>query len=260
MSEKKYWFVFHNHDLLLEKRSDGSYAVPTTEVPPLGLQATTFAHHLGVLDGMEINTFGIEEAEVADDRYELCDLRASYDKLPKAVHLTAGKCAEILYWDITTHYCGVCGAPMDFSTDISKKCPKCGREIWPELATAIIVLVRRGDEVLLVHAKNFRGDFFGLVAGFVETGESLEQAVKREVMEETNIKIRNVRYYKSQPWPYPCGLMVGFFADYESGEIRLQESELSAGAWFRKDNLPEIPGKLSIARMLIDEWLEVKLV
>ena len=100
-----------------------------------------------------------------------------------------------------------------------------------------------------------RGDFFGLVAGFVETGETLEQAVEREVNEEVGLKIRNIRYFDSQPWPYPCGLMVGFHADYVSGEIRLQRSELAAGGWYRRDNLPHIPEKLSIARRLIDDWL-----
>ena len=144
---------------------------------------------------------------------------------------------------------------MKMHTDISKRCEECGKEVWPSLATAIIVLVHRGNEVLLVHARNFRGNFFGLVAGFVETGESLEEAVHREVMEETGLTITNLRYFGSQPWPYPSGLMVGFHADYVSGEIKLQKEELAAGQWFTKDNLPEIPEKLSIARRIIDDWL-----
>ena len=147
-------------------------------------------------------------------------------------------------------------AYMRFDTDISKKCEHCGKEIWPQLATAVIVLVRKGHEVLLVHANNFRDDHYGLVAGFVETGETLEEAVHREVMEETGLHITNLRYFGSQPWPYPCGLMVGFMADYDSGKIHLQRSELSKGAWFDKDHLPHIPEKLSIARQLIDAWLE----
>lgn len=185
----------------------------------------------------------------------MCGLRPSFYKLSKELYLKAGKCQEILYWDKNTQFCGVCGAPMKLHTDISKRCTNCGKEVWPQLATAIIVLIHRGDDVLLVHARNFKGDFYGLVAGFVETGETLEEAVRREVMEETGLTITNLRYFGSQPWPYPCGLMVGFNADYVSGEVHLQRSELSKGAWFNKNNLPTIPEKLSIARKLLDNWL-----
>ena len=115
---------------------------------------------------------------------------------------------------------------------------------------------RELEEVLLVHARNFAGNFYGLVAGFVETGESLEECLQREVMEETGLHIGNIRYRASQPWPYPSGLMVGYFADYISGDIRLQREELECGGWFTRDNLPEIPGKMSLARQLIDLWLQ----
>ena len=107
----------------------------------------------------------------------------------------------------------------------------------------------------MVHARNFKGDYYGLVAGFVETGETLEECVEREVMEETGLRIRNIRYFASQAWPYPFGLMVGFTAEYESGTIKLQDSELSAGDFFHKDHLPNIPGKVSLARKLIDHWI-----
>lgn len=185
----------------------------------------------------------------------MCGLRKSYYKLSQQQYLKAGKCQEILYWDFNTKFCGVCGAPMKMHTAISKRCTQCGKEVWPQLATAVIVLVHREDKVLLVHARNFKSDFYGLVAGFVETGETLEEAVEREVMEETGISITNIRYFGSQPWPYPCGLMVGFHADYVQGDIHLQQSELSRGGWFDREHLPQIPEKLSIARMLIDDWL-----
>ena len=185
-------------------------------------------------------------------------LRASFDMIPHTMYLMAGKAQEIIFWDKNNRYCPVCGMPMKFHTAISKRCTGCGKEIWATVSTAIIVLVRKGEEILLVHARNFRGDYYGLVAGFVETGETLEECVQREVFEETGLRVQNIRYFGSQPWPYPCGLMVGFTADYASGEIKLQTSELSAGKFFTKENLPDIPGKMSMARMLIDSWLEAE--
>ena len=253
---KKYWFVFCKTDVMLEKNGDGTYTIPLSEECPITLKEWQTPHRITPMDdGTEVRTVSIDAPITNQERYEMCGLRPSFYKLSKELYLKAGKCQEILYWDKNTQFCGVCGAPMKLHTDISKRCTNCGKEVWPQLATAIIVLIHRGDDVLLVHARNFKGDFYGLVAGCVETGETLEEAVRREVMEETGLTITNLRYFGSQPWPYPCGLMVGFNADYVSGEVHLQRSELSKGAWFNKNNLPTIPEKLSIARKLLDNWL-----
>ena len=253
----KYWFVFCKDELLLQQTAQGDYTIPLQEEPPTEVKPWTHQMEIAPMDdGTEVVAYRIDEPVVDDARYEMCGLRQSYYKLPSPLYLKAGKCQELLYWDQNTKYCGICGSPMRMDTIISKKCTECGKEIWPQLATAVIVLIHRGDEVLLVRAKNFKRDFFGLVAGFVETGETLEEAVAREALEETGVTITNIRYFGSQPWPYPCGLMVGFNADYVSGDIHLQKSEIAKGGWFRRDNLPNIPEKLSIARMLIDAWLE----
>jgi len=241
---------------MLERTTNGGYTIPLCENPPTEVTNKTDIHNITPLGEVEVKTYSIKPDTKIGDKYELCGLRASFHKLPNELYLKAGKCEEILYWDKNTQYCGVCGGRMKLHTDISKKCERCGKEVWPQLATAIIVLIHRGDDVLLVHANNFRGNYYGLVAGFVETGETLEQAVKREVQEETGLQIKDLRYFASQPWPYPCGLMVGFYAEYESGEITLQRSELGAGGWFNRHNMPAIPDKLSIARRLIDNWLD----
>lgn len=260
-----YYFIFCKTALLLQRQADGTYTIPCTEEVPVKTHPWTHIMNITPMeDGTAVKTFNIEDPthlEILNDGlkssgYDFIGLRESFYHLPVELYLKAGKCQELLYWDHNTQFCGVCGAPMKMHTDISKRCTQCGKEVWPQLATAIIVLIHKGDEVLLVHAKNFKGDFYGLVAGFVETGETLEQAVAREVMEETHLTIRNLTYFGSQPWPYPCGLMVGFMAEYESGDIHLQRSELSRGAWFRYDKLPQIPQKLSIARKIIDKWLE----
>ncbi len=241
------YFVFCKSDLVLQRTPDG-YKIPNA--PPTELKPWTTVLNVG-----NAKAYRIDAPVTGTTQYEMCGLRQSYYLLSSNDYLLAGKCQELLYWHENNRFCGVCGGEMHFSTDISKQCKECGKEIWPLLATAVIVRVCRGDEVLLVHARNFHGSHYGLVAGFVETGETLEDAVRREVMEETGLTIKNLHYFASQPWPYPCGLMVGFTATYQSGDIRLQRSELSRGGWFRRDNLPAIPDKMSIARQLIDDWL-----
>jgi NADH pyrophosphatase NudC (nudix superfamily) len=170
------------------------------------------------------------------------------DRKQKALH-------EILYWDRSNRFCPTCGTPLVQKEPIMKKCPNCGREIYPVISTAILVLVRKEDSLLLVHAHNFKGTFNSLVAGFLETGETLEECVAREVKEETGLDVKNIRYFGSQPWPYPSGLMVGFIADYASGDIHLQDDELSSGNFYTRDHLPELPRKLSLARKMIDWWI-----
>lgn len=187
--------------------------------------------------------------------FNMVALRKSFEVLSDEEYQLAGKGAELVYWDKNTQYCGMCGAPLGWQTPISKQCPECKKEWWPSLAIAIIVRVERENEILMVHAHSFRDNHYGLVAGFVETGETLEECVRREVKEETGIEIKDIRYFGSQPWPYPCGLMVGFTAQYANGSLLLQKEELDHGGWFDKENLPELPGKASIARKLIEDWL-----
>ena len=255
-----YWFVFCNGDIMLEKDGEGRYFVPKSAACPIPLTETDRQHEIAPFeDGTEV--FAVMQEEKLSDssgRYEYVSLRDSYNLLDSPMYRKAGKCEEIMYWDRQTLYCGKCGTPLHWYTKISKLCPKCGNETWPQLSTAIIVLIHREEKVLLVRGRNFRKKFFGLVAGFVETGETLEEAVQREVMEETGLTITNVRYFSSQPWPYPCGLMVGFEADYVEGEIHIQEEELCKAQWFDRDHLPTLPDKLSIARQLIDHWIEGK--
>lgn len=204
---------------------------------------------------------------ITDEGFMMVPLRKSFEVLPKADYERAGKCAELLYFDQNSKFCGCCGAPMKWESEINKKCMGCGKQLWPQLQTAIIVRVERDDylaspegtpqeAILMVRARNFRGTYYGLVAGFVETGETLEECVRRELQEEVGIEVSDIRYFGSQPWPYPCGLMVGFTAKYRGGQIKLQQEELSKGGWFTRDNMPEYPGKVSIAGQLVRDWLK----
>lgn len=253
-----YYFVFCKDNLMLERHDDGSYGIPCQDEPPVELKPWTTVMNVSCMaDGTPVKAYSIDYPVTDDQRYEMCPLRQSYYKLDEQLYLKAGKCAELLFWDSNTKFCGVCGGPMKLHTDISKRCEHCGKEVWPQLAPAVIVLIHRGnDEVLLARGRNFKSDFYGLIAGFVETGETLEEAVRREVREETGLEIKNIRYFDSQPWPYPSGLMVGFNADYADGQLHVQREELKKAGWFHRSNLPRLPEKLSIARRLIDHWLE----
>jgi len=140
-------------------------------------------------------------------------------------------------------------------TERAKECPQCGLLHFPRLAPAIIVLVERDQEFLLARSRHFLPGMYSVLAGFVEPGESLEEAVVREVKEEVGVDIKDIKYFGSQPWPFPHSLMIGFTATYAGGEISLNDSEIEDAGWFTVNNLPRIPGKISIARKLIDGYL-----
>ena len=252
------WCCFYQDKLLLRKGTGASYSLPAASDLKLlttGICKEGTTHTVTLPDGNHVYAQALTNPVEESPQWTMVGLRASYDYLSLAEYQAAGKAYQILYWDKHSRYCPVCGTPTRQESPIMKRCPACGNEMYPPISTAIIVLIKRGNEILLVHARNFRGTFYGLVAGFLEAGETLEQCVRREVMEETGLTIKNITYFDSQPWPYPSGLMVGFFADYESGSIKLQDDELSAGAFYTRHNLPELPQKLSIARRLIDHWL-----
>lgn len=182
-------------------------------------------------------------------------LREAWNYLPEEEWKRAARDAEISFFRETHRFCGSCGTAMQPSSEISVKCPQCGREDFPALTPAVLVLVRDGEKALLVHARNFRKPVFALVAGFVETGETLEECVAREVKEETDLTIRNIRYFGSQSWPFPSQLMIAFTAEYQAGELKFADGELTDGGWFSRENPPLLPTMPSLSRQLIDEWV-----
>ena len=190
---------------------------------------------------------------------EPAGVREAWKFLSEEEYAAVVKGAELLHWSESERFCGRDGSRLERAGVISKRCPECGSEYFPRLNPAIVVLVKRGDEALLVHARNFRGDMMALVAGFVETGETLEECVVREIKEETTLDVRNVRYIGSQSWPFPHQLMIGFTADYAGGEIDFADGELYDGRFFSRDRVPELPTMPSLSRRIIDLWIEGKI-
>ena len=247
-----YLFIFQD-DAILLFHDKGQYRIPY-----LPMDAFSIDNWLEVsttIDNEKSFTAAVDNTFPVPKDFTFFKLRTSFRFLTSEEYKAAGKAYQIIYWDKNSRFCPVCCTSTQLATPICKRCPACGKELYPPISPAIIVLIMKDDQILLVHARNFRGTFYGLVAGFLEAGETLEECVQREVREETGLEIKNLRYWGNQPWPYPSGLMLGFTAEYAGGNIKLQDDELSAGAFYSKDNLPEIPEKLSLARKLIDWWL-----
>lgn len=162
-------------------------------------------------------------------------------------------------WHETYRYCARCATTLiNKIEERAKVCPQCELMVYPRISPCIIVLIRKGKQLLLARSPHFLPNVFSTIAGFIEPGETIEAAVHREVAEEVGITIKNLCYVMSQPWPFPDSLMLGFTADYDTGDIKIDNNEIEAADWFTIDNLPELPSKSSIARKLIDQHLDVE--
>jgi len=180
-------------------------------------------------------------------------LRALYGKLDDSLFALAGRALQFVDWDRTHQFCGRCGTPTQHREhERARECPACALIAYPRIAPAVMCLVRRGQEILLARSPHFPPGMYSALAGFVEPGESLEQCLAREVLEETGITIANPRYFASQPWPFPHSLMIAFVADYARGEITPAPDEIEDAQWFALDRLPKLPNRISVARRLID--------
>lgn len=167
---------------------------------------------------------------------------------------------QLVHWLLDNVYCGRCGNALAFSSAMSAlTCKACGHFSFPRLSPACIVLVTRGEEILLARSPHFSSTIYSLLAGFVEAGESAEACARREVKEEVGIDITNLRYFGTQTWPFPHSFMIGFFAEYAGGDIVLQPEEIEDAQWFTKETLPTLPYSSSIAHQMIRAWLDSKL-
>ncbi len=240
---------------LVARQVDGQWLLPTDDdLAALGVDPAQ-AHALGVLDGAEALAVACGKPVEALLPFQPLMLRTLAASMPAERFGVAGRAIHVIDWATTTAYCGRCGAKTDRSpTERAALCPACGLTAYPRIAPAIIVLVRRGDQALLARNAKFPGAMFSTLAGFSEIGESLEETLVREVEEEVGVRVHQLAYFGSQPWPFPHSLMIGFTAQYLSGELRVEPTEIAEAAWFTAEALPPIPPSLSIARRLIDAW------
>jgi NAD+ diphosphatase len=255
--EKAWWFIFSRGKLLTLPEADAPN-LPFVRSPG---ELDCRVHediYLGQLGNIPCYAADLVPVDVIPEVLALQDLRQLYGRLPSDLFAVAFRGLHLLDWSKKTHFCGRCGNPMADRTDLlAKECTVCKHVAFPRISPAVIVLVEQENKVLLARSPRFKDSFYSVLAGFAEPGETLEQTVAREVREETGIAVQNIRYFGSQPWPFPDSLMIGFTAQYAGGEIRVDGAEILEARWFPFDQLPKIPGKISIARELID-WFVAK--
>jgi NAD+ diphosphatase len=255
--EAAWWFAFQEDKLLIRPESSHvtiPYLVDFTELELPVLRQ----HYLGHLDGRHCYTVEVPKEVVPPSGMTFEGLRQIYGRMDEDLFSVAGRAVQIISWDKTHQFCGRCGGKTrTHSTERAKECLQCGLLHFPRLAPAIIVLVKGDHAILLARALRFSTAMYSVIAGFVEPGETLEEAVIREVREESGINVKEICYFGSQPWPFPHSLMIGFTASYASGQVTVCDEENLDVGWFTAESLPaSLPGKMSIARKLIDWFLE----
>ncbi len=250
MQQDAYWIVRFQQRILIDTSQ------PTGPGFPIHSDFLQFEHTPPIMVG---NWQGMPcyATEVSDlpEGYpaELVGLRQVFSAVGPEAFALAGRASQLIDWQATHRFCGRCAAPTQLlHHEYAMHCSSCGLTSYPRISPAVMVLVRRGYQLLLARSPHFRPGVFSALAGFVEAGETLEQCARREVYEEVGIEIDQMRYFESQSWPFPNSLMIAFIAEYAGGEINPDPKEIEAADWFDIDNLPRLPDHVSIARRLID--------
>ncbi len=245
------YLIFHQRRVFLNCAS-GEYTLPLeADIRSLQIPVQEFLY-FGEFDGHPCFCM---EREVEDTLpgFTLLPVRELVTLTgDAALFQIVGTAMHLAYWNRMNRFCGCCGSrTADKSDERAKLCPSCGAVVYPRISPATITAIVKDDEILLAHNSNFKAGMYSIIAGFVEPGESLEECVRREVYEETGIQIKNIRYFGSQPWPFPDSLMLGFTAEYVSGEVCADGVELTDARFWKVDELPDIPAGESIAGKMI---------
>lgn len=214
-------------------------------------------HFVGYWMEKEVYAVATHDDAVAPEGYRFEDLRRVLGHISDELFAVAGRALQILEWDVSHRFCGRCGAGTlpHARGERAKVCSVCNTSFYPRINPCMIVLVTRGEELLLARAQRFNRPMFSTLAGFVEAGESVEETLVREVREEVGVEVRNARYFSSQSWPFPGNLMLGFHAEYAGGDIIVQEDEIAEARFFHYRDLPQIPPRGSIAHSLIHDFV-----
>jgi NAD+ diphosphatase len=249
-----FWAVLQGGALLVVVESE-QVQLPVGALPA-GIVPETVPLRIGLWQGKPLRVLRIAAGATLPAGYEALPFQGQDSRLDNQLATIAGRAAQIIHWERRSRFCSHCGAELvRIPSGWGKRCTLCNEVHFPHIHPCIIVLVRRGAELLLIRNATWNPGRFSLVAGFVDFGESLEECVQREVREEAGIEVSNIRYVGSQCWPFPSQQMIGFLADYAGGEVRPDGVEVVEAEWFSKDSLPVSPGsKRSISRWIMDTY------
>jgi NAD+ diphosphatase len=248
-----YLFIFSNNDILIRQISDTKIAIPRMENPFDGSLGLKEICYFGAYKNIPCYSGEIDPDKIPAT-HTFINLRTFYYKGDEGLFQVAGYARQIHDWNTNFKFCGRCGAKTRRKKDeFAMVCPHCNLNHYPRISPAIITAIIKEDQILLARGVNFPNKkMFSVLAGFVEPGETLEECVHREVFEEAGIKVKNISYFKSQSWPFPDSLMIGFTAQYDSGTISMDTNEILDADWFDADHLPMVPEKKVLAGQLID--------
>lgn len=249
-------FAFLRGSLLVERAPGGALDLPAaSSLAELGLPSEAAALRIGRLDDAPAWLVDLPDDHPLPPGLEARGLRQLFMAAPELLR-AAGYASELWHWLRTSRHCPRCGQPaVAEPEDWGRRCLTCDFSHYPRVSPCVIVLIHDGPRIVLARQPRFPPGLFGLVAGFVEPGESLEECISREVQEEVNLTVTDLRYFRSQPWPFPHQLMVGFFARYVGGELRHDPKELAEAGWYDVAALPGLPPAVSVARQLIDHYV-----
>ncbi|MDE1943156.1 MAG: NAD(+) diphosphatase [Betaproteobacteria bacterium] len=251
LKEAECWFVFRGNHLLVAS-GDGGFSLPQAEIAAT-LPSPLRSHVLGLLGGKSCCGVEVAQEIPPPPGHEFLGLRTLFGRFDEALLALAGRAFQIIDWDRTHQFCGRCGTPTQLRDhERVRTCPACGLSAYPRIAPVVMGLVQRGRELLLARSPHFAPGVYSAIAGYCEAGENLETALQREIREEVGVEVDDIRYFRSQSWPFPHSLMIAFTCRYRSGQVVPQPGEIEDARWFSVDNLPPLPHPVSIARQLIE--------
>lgn len=250
MNESNYWLLRCGNELFTTADAESGSIFPRGRAADFGNPKDA----LLVGEWQNLPCYAAEIDKIPESiPGELRPVRSLFSVAGAGAFSLAARATQLMDWQKNHRYCGRCNTTTTRkANEYAMACPACSLVVYPRISPVVMVLIHRGDDLLLARSPHFKPGVFSALAGFVEAGETLEQCAVREVREEVGVEIKNLRYFRSQPWPFPDSLMIAFFADYAGGTIKPDPSEIEAADWFPRNALPLLPDPVSIARQLID--------